>query len=162
MNFAIDAATASIITAVIVGFISTITTIIANNNSFRQQQAQWVREEQKAERDARAAEKNRELELKKANFELLQEIYGNSIASLTTLLIYNDGIRKQGPDYSKNLAEVQKWLSLYVPYIYDKASDECESFLEYYRMARDSNPIAVKELREKMIEYLAKDPRLQT
>ena len=138
MNISLDAGISSTITAFIVGVISVASTIIANKNSFRQQQAQWVREEKKAERDERQTEYNREIKYKKAKNKKLQDIYGNSIASLTTLLIYDNGSMRLRPDYSTNLADMQKWLSQVIAYHYDKTSEEYATFLRLYRETRNN------------------------
>lgn len=162
MNITIDAATASIVTAIIVGLVSAATTIIANRYSMAQQKAQWQREERRAEWEAREAEKVRELELKKATTKELQEIYGNAIASLTTLLIYNDASLRLKPEYAPNLAETQRWLSQVVTVHYDKNSTDYKEFIRLYHEAKDSyrGMESIKSLRDMMIEFTSKDPRL--
>jgi hypothetical protein len=164
MNITIDAAIASIVTALIVGTITMITTIVANRNSLRQQEAQWAREEKKADREERQAEKNRELELKKAITNQLQEIYGNSVSSLTTLLIYDDAAKRNQKEYAVNLGEAQKWLSFVAAFHYDKKSEEYISFLKLYRDTYETyaGHANVMKLREMIIEFASKDPRLQT
>jgi len=166
MNITFDAAIASIITAFIVGLITVVTTIVANGNSFRQQQAQWAREESKALREERLAEKSRDLEQKKDIINKLQEIYGNSIASLTTLLLYNDASKQSQylKEYALNLEEVQKCLSLVAAVHYDKQSEEYAHFLRLYRGGFDSSQgyYKILELRDLMIELVSKDPRLHT
>jgi uncharacterized membrane-anchored protein YhcB (DUF1043 family) len=99
MNITIDAATASILTGLIVGLVSIITTLIANNHSNHQQQVQWEREEKRIERAEIRAEKDKELLSKRELVNNLQEIYSNCISSLAALLIYNDSSMRLMPDY---------------------------------------------------------------
>ena len=107
MNITIDAATASILTALIVGVITLVTTLIANNNSIKQQEMQWEKEERKAARELENAQKQREFEFRNAMLDKLQDIYGNAISSLTTLLVYDDAAKRNQKDYVVNLGELK-------------------------------------------------------
>ena len=164
MNISIDAATASIITAFIVGSISIISTIIANSYSLRQHKEQWSREEEKARRAEQQALLDRELAHKKELINRLQEIYGNSIASLTALLIYTEGQMRLRPDYEANLKEVQKWLSHIVAIHYNKASKEYISFVNILQDTTNSYEGYgnIQILRSMVIDFVNKDPRLTT
>jgi Zn-dependent M32 family carboxypeptidase len=165
MNITIDAATASVLTGLIVGTVSIITTLIANRFSFNQQKTQWEREERRIQRAEIQAEKDKEATHRKEITNQLNEIYGNSIASLTaSLLLFTDAAWRTQPEYVTNFKEAQKWLSQIVATHYDKTSKEYKSFLRYYEniLEADKNNRIMETLREKVIEFISKDPRLQT
>jgi hypothetical protein len=164
MNITIDAATASILTGFIVGAVSIITTLIANGHSNRQQREQWEREEKRIQRAEIHAEKDKELSIKKELVNRLQDIYGNSIASLTALLIYDDDHLRLRPDYQENLKEAQKWLSQIIAIHYDKESTEYTHLLKLYETTVNSftnyNKNSIENLRSIIITLISKDPRL--
>lgn len=60
MNNNFDAGTAAILSALLTGCISIIATFFANRHAARQQQAQWAREELRAQKEREEAEKNKE------------------------------------------------------------------------------------------------------
>ncbi len=158
-----DAASASILSALIVGTVSILATIIANGFSYLQQKTQWDREEKRAERIEIQAQKDKEFSIKLELTNRLQEIYSNSIASLTALLIYNDSSMRLRPDYQENLKDAQKCLLHIVVNHYDKESKDYETFLSLYNSIYNTREgyAFIEQVRSMIINFAAKDPRLQ-
>lgn len=162
MNITIDAATATILSAIVVGAVSLLTTLMANIYTFQQQKAQWRREEARAIRDEMRMEEEKQTAYRKELSNRLQEIYGNSIANLTALLIYTDGNMRLRPDYQENLKEAQKWVSQIVAIYYDKESNDYDALVNLFNSVYNTNEgyTFIEQLRSLIIRFTAEDPRL--
>ena len=157
-----DAATASILAAIIVGSVSIISTALANRHALKQLDIKWKQDQQllayKEKKETQ--EKEREGQIQKSYF--LQNMYGDAIASLTTLLTYDDAIKRSQKEYTLNLGESQKYLSLIVAHHYNKKESTYKIFLDLYNDARDNNGgyEKIKKLRSLIIDFVIQDPRL--
>ena len=163
MNDTILTIITTALTAILVGAVSLIATVIANRHSSKQQQLQWEREREKLKLDQEEAREEREHERQKIVVNQLQEIYGNAIATLTILMNYEEGVSAMSHDiFSETIIIFHNSLALIVAYHHDKESKEYQNFFELYRSAKGSIPNheTMSKMRDLIIEFAARDPRL--
>lgn len=125
----------------------------------QQLRAQWEHEEKKALIEGESTKV-------KEQREKLQNIYANSIRSLSESTVYIEISGGKGTYLSEaaiaKIGEAQHWLSLFVIYYHDKKSKTFTDFYSVYNTFSQQDGFGnVEYLRRSMIEFAANDPRLK-
>lgn len=162
MNITLDAASASVLTALVVGLISLFSTMIANTHSLRQRDSQWAREDRRDEKAEQQREKERDASNKKAVAGELRDIYANALSSLAMLLGFNTMTQRMSAEYKDSLAEAEKRVAVVLAIYHDRQHPK---YVELMKLFRDNSAGIrslenVMQLRDAMIDLVSADSRI--